>query len=446
MLIYNANIVNENYSYVGSVVIKNDKIVNIIIGELSEREAAKYAKKINAKGLLLFPGVIDAHVHFRDPGLTHKADIASESKAAVAGGITSYMEMPNTIPQATTIEILEEKYAMAAEKSLANYSFYMGATNDNFAELKKVNPQNVCAIKVFMGSSTGNMLVNNADTLQRIFSETGMLVMTHCEDEATIKNNIEKYNKILDGEIPIKYHPLIRTEEACYKSTAYAIDLATKFNGRLHVAHLTTKREMDLFDNTIPLSQKKITAEACVHHLWFTDSDYESNGSRIKCNPAIKTKTDRDGLRHAVNQNKIDTIATDHAPHLWSEKQGTYFSAASGLPFVEWSLPVMLEMVNEGIFTYKKVVEKMCHAPAELFHITQRGYIRTGYFADLVLIDPNKPHMVNDENTLTKCAGSPINGTTLSHQVVCTIVNGNVVFNNGDFYENRKGNRLLFNT
>ena len=445
MLIYNATIVNENYSYVGSVVIKNDQIVNIIIGEITDKEAAKYARKINAKGLLLLPGVIDTHVHFRDPGLTHKADIASESKAAVAGGVTSYMEMPNTIPQATTIDILEEKYAMASEKSLANYSFYIGATNDNFDELKKVTPQKVCAIKVFMGSSTCNMLVNKAETLKRIFAETGMLVMTHCEDEETIKNNIEKYNKELNGEVPIKYHPLIRTEEACYKSTAYAIELATKNNGRLHVAHLTTKREMDLFDNSMPLSEKKITAEACVHHLWFTNRDYELNGSRIKCNPAIKTKADRNGLREAINQNKIDTVSTDHAPHLWGEKQGTYFSAASGLPFVEWSLPTMLEMVNEGVFTYEKVVEKMCHAPAELFRIHKRGYIRTGYFADLVLVDPEKPQIVTDENALTKCAWSPIHGTTLSHQVVCTIVNGNVVFDNGTFHENKKGSRLLFN-
>ncbi len=444
MLIYNAKIINENHSFIGSVITEGDKITQIIEGKITEQELALHAEKINAEGLLLIPGAIDTHVHFREPGLTHKADMLTESHAAVAGGVTSYMEMPNTNPQATTIEALEEKYKLAAQKSLANYSFYIGATNSNLDELKKVNPQNVCGVKLFMGSSTGNMLVNEEEMLNRLFAEIPMIIAAHCEDEDTIKANMAHYKQLLGDDIPVKYHPAIRSAEACYKSTAKAVALAQKHHARLHVTHLSTKQELSLFDSK-PLAEKRITAEACVHHLWFTDASYELNSNRIKCNPAIKTLADREALRQAINDNKIDTVATDHAPHLWDEKQGSCLKATSGLPLVEWSVPTMLEMVQKGIFTYEKVVEKMCHAPAELFRVNKRGYIRPNYYADLVLIDPNKPWTVTDQNSRTKCAWSPIANTKLTHQVVLTMVNGNVVFNNGTFNENQKGERLTFN-
>ncbi len=448
MLIYNATIINENQTYIGSVFVEDDKISRIERGIMSPEIVEMHSKTqrtINAEGLLLLPGAIDCHVHFREPGLTHKADISTESAAAIAGGITSYMDMPNTIPQTTTIEHLEAKYALAAQKSLANYSFYIGATNDNIEQLKQVDPHTVCGVKLFMGSSTGNMLVSENSTLERIFAEIPLLISAHCEDEATIQHNIAHYRAELGNEIPVSYHPLIRSTEACYKSTAQAVELAKKHGSRLHVAHISTASELDLFDNSQPLSEKRITAEACPHHLLFTDQDYATCGTRIKCNPAIKTTTDREALRKALNNNIIDLIATDHAPHTWSEKQGSCLKATSGLPFVEWSLLTMLEMSNQRIFTYEKIVEKMCHAPAELFHIQQRGFIRPSYFADLVLIDPSHTWQVSDENTRSKCAWSPISNSTLSHQVVLTMVNGHIAFEEGKINETPKGKRLKFN-
>jgi len=442
-LIRNATIVNEGRTFVGSVLIDGEHIKTVYEGNLVVELSVPYTE-IDATGLLLFPGVIDDQVHFRDPGLTHKGDIYTESKAAVAGGITSYFEMPNTRPQATTIDILEEKYTLASQKSFANYSFLMGVTNDNLDELKKLNPRNVAGVKMFMGSSTGNMLVDNQETLNRVFSEIPLLIVTHCEDEATIQNNIQHYKALLGEDIPIKYHPLIRSAEACYKSSSYAVELATKYNARLHVFHLSSALEMSLFSSDKPLKDKRITAEVCVHHLWFSDTDYAQYGNRIKWNPAIKSESDRLALIDAVNSNKIDVIATDHAPHLLSEKEGSCLTAASGGPLVQHSLVAMLQMVKQGSFTIEKVVEKMCHAPAELFRIEKRGFIRPGYYADLVLVDPNREWMVNADNILYKCGWSPFEGTKFSASVLQTWVNGKLVYDNGQFDETVRGKRLLF--
>ena len=376
--------------------------------------------------------------------MTHKGDIYTESKAAVAGGVTSYFEMPNTKPQATTIDLLEDKYNLASEKSFANYSFLMGVTNDNIEELKKINPRNVAGVKMFMGSSTGNMLVDNQNTLNRVFSEIPLLIVTHCEDEATIQSNIQHYKALLGEDIPVKYHPLIRTAEACYKSSSFAVELAKKYNSRLHVFHLSSALEMSLFSSDKPLREKRITAEVCVHHLWFSDTDYAKYGNRIKWNPAIKSESDRLALIEAVNSNIIDVVATDHAPHLLTEKEGSCLVAASGGPLVQHSLVAMLQLAKRGIFTLEKVVEKMCHAPADLFRIEKRGFIRPGYFADLVLVDPNKPWTVTPENILYKCGWSPFEGTTFDSAVLKTWVNGNLVFDNGKFDEAVRGQRLLF--
>ena len=442
-LIRNATIVNEGRTFAGSVLIDGEHIKTVYEGNLVVELSVPYTE-IDATGLLLFPGVIDDQVHFRDPGLTHKGDIYTESKAAVAGGITSYFEMPNTRPQATTIDILEEKYTLASQKSFANYSFLMGVTNDNLDELKKLNPRNVAGVKMFMGSSTGNMLVDNQETLNRVFSEIPLLIVTHCEDEATIQNNIQHYKALLGEDIPIKYHPLIRSAEACYKSSSYAVELATKYNARLHVFHLSSALEMSLFSSDKPLKDKRITAEVCVHHLWFSDTDYAQYGNRIKWNPAIKSESDRLALIDAVNSNKIDVIATDHAPHLLSEKEGSCLTAASGGPLVQHSLVAMLQMVKQGAFSLEKVVEKMCHAPAELFRIEKRGFIRPGYYADLVLVDPNREWMVNADNILYKCGWSPFEGTKFSASVLQTWVNGKLVYDNGQFDETVRGKRLLF--
>lgn len=442
-LIRNATIVNEGRTFVGSVLIDGEHIKTVYEGNLVVELSVPYTE-IDATGLLLFPGVIDDQVHFRDPGLTHKGDIYTESKAAVAGGITSYFEMPNTRPQATTIDILEEKYTLASQKSFANYSFLMGVTNDNLDELKKLNPRNVAGVKMFMGSSTGNMLVDNQETLNRVFSEIPLLIVTHCEDEATIQNNIQHYKALLGEDIPIKYHPLVRSAEACYKSSSYAVELATKYNARLHVFHLSSALEMSLFSSDKPLKDKRITAEVCVHHLWFSDTDYAQYGNRIKWNPAIKSESDRLALIDAVNSNKIDVIATDHAPHLLSEKEGSCLTAASGGPLVQHSLVAMLQMVKQGVFSLEKVVEKMCHAPAELFRIEKRGFIRPGYYADLVLVDPNREWMVNADNILYKCGWSPFEGTKFSASVLQTWVNGKLVYDNGQFDETVRGKRLLF--
>jgi len=442
-LIKNATIINEGESFVGSVLIDGEFIKAIYQHGMPMKIDEPY-DEIDAKGKWLIPGVIDDQVHFREPGLTHKGDIYSESKAAVAGGITSFMEMPNTMPQTTTIEALEHKYALGAEKSLANYSFYMGATNTNLDELRKVDPEKVCGVKVFMGSSTGDMLVDNTETLSSIFKEIPMLIATHCEDEATILQNKTYYRNLLGDDIPVKYHPLIRSEEACYRSSSFAVELATKFNARLHVLHVSTERELSLFDEEKRLKDKKITSEVCVHHLWFSDKDYKKYGNRIKWNPAIKTENDRLALAEGINSGKVDVVATDHAPHLWSEKEGSYFKAASGGPMVQHALVSMLQLARNGLFKVADVVDKMCHGPAELYRVSGRGYIRVGYYADLVLIDPGTTWTVTSENILYRCGWSPFEGTSFDCSVMTTWVNGNKVFDNNEIDETFRGRRLNF--
>ena len=443
-LIKNALIINEGRKFEGYVIINDEYIEKVIEGNLLPADINDQYNIIDAAGLYLIPGVIDDQVHFRDPGLTHKGDIASESAAAVAGGVTSYMDMPNTIPQATTQEHLEEKYRRAGEVSLANFSFYMGATNDNLKEVLLTDPARVCGIKVFMGSSTGNMLVDDKQILSEIFRHSPALVATHCEDETIIRNNILAAREKYGENVPVSWHPVIRNAEACYKSSAAAVELAAKSNTRLHVLHLSSAKEMDLF-SCGPVREKKITAEACVHHLWFTDQDYAEKGSLIKWNPAIKTENDRQALREAVNSGKIDVVATDHAPHTLSEKENSYFKAPSGGPLVQHSLTAMLEMTLSGIFTPEKVVEKMCHAPADLFRISKRGYIREGYFADLVLVSPRQKWNVSKENILYKCKWSPFENLTFSHNVVQTFVNGKLVWDHGKIRTESKGRRLTFN-
>ena len=442
-LIKNATIVNEGRTFKGSVLIDGERIKAVFDENQAIVIEGAYSE-IDATGLLLIPGIIDDQVHFREPGLTQKGDIYSESRAAIAGGITSYFEMPNTRPQTTTIDLLEQKYSIASEKSFANYSFLMGVTNDNIDELKRVNPRNVAGLKMFMGSSTGNMLVDNQVTLNRVFSEVPLLIVTHCENEATIKANIQHYKSLLGEDIPVKYHPLIRNAEACYRSSSFAVELAEKYNSRLHVFHLSSEKEISLFANDKPLKEKRITAEVCVHHLWFNDSDYERYGNRIKWNPAIKAESDRLALIEAVKNNKIDVIATDHAPHLSSEKEGSCLTAASGGPLVQHSLAAMLQLVQQNVFTLEKVIDKMCHAPADLFRIEKRGYIRPGYYADLVLVDTNSSWTVKPENILYKCGWSPFEGTTFDSKVQKTWVNGELVYDNGLFNEHVRGQRLLF--
>lgn len=441
-LIKNAKIVNANKIFVGNVFIENDVIKTISENEIPVSASTKI---INATDKYLFPGLIDDQVHFREPGLTHKADIYSEAKAAVAGGITSFMEMPNTVPNTLTQELLEDKYSIAEEKSLANFSFYMGVSNDNLKEVLKTNPKNVCGVKVFMGSSTGNMLVDKRQSLEALFSECKMLIATHCEDEATIKKNIETYRTQFGENISVKYHPLIRSAEACYKSSAFAAELATKYNSRLHILHISTEKELSLFRNDIPSSEKNITAEACIHHLWFSDDDYEEKGNFIKWNPAVKNKTDRDAVLNAVLNGKIDVIATDHAPHTKEEKLQTYFNAPSGGPLVQHALVALLELYKNNKITLEKIAEKTAHAPADIFKIEKRGYIQEGYFADLVLVDLQKPWKVSSENILYKCGWSPFEGNTFQSCVTHTFVNGHLAYENGIFNESKKGIRLLFN-
>lgn len=443
ILIHNATIINEGASYVGSVLIENKFIKTIYKEGEVPTEILNRAEIVDAKGLWLVPGAIDDQVHFREPGLTHKGDIASESRAAIAGGVTSFMEMPNTKPQTTKIEALESKFEIAANKSFANYSFYLGATNDNLAELKKVNAKEVCGIKVFMGSSTGNMLVDDKKVLQAIFAETGMLIATHCEKEEIIRQNIEHYKAQFGEDIPLQYHPLIRSAEACYRSSAEAVELADKYQARLHILHLSTEREVSLFDIK-PLAEKKITGEVCVHHLWFSDEDYAKYGTRIKWNPAVKTKQDRDGILQGLLSGKLDVIATDHAPHLLEEKQGGCLQAASGGPLVQHSLQMMLEMVKQGKITKEQVVEKMAHAPATLYEIDRRGYIREGYFADLVLVNPDKPYTITQDNILYKCKWSPLEGETVSTTIEKTYLNGTLAFDKGTVNDVR-GEALRFN-
>nr|NQU91208.1 dihydroorotase [Bacteroidota bacterium] len=443
--IKNARIVNEGIILDGSVLVKDGMIEDIIalVRETTTDEYPGY-RVIDAGGKFLIPGVIDDQVHFREPGLTQKADIYTESRAAVAGGITSFMEMPNTIPNTLTQDLLEEKYRIGAEKSLANYSFYMGASNDNLDEVIKTNPEKVCGIKVFMGSSTGNMLVDNPDTLKGIFRDAPALVAVHCEDEVIIQNNLKIFREQYGEDIPIHQHPNIRNAEACYKSSALAVELAEKYGTRLHVLHLTTAREMALFRNDIPLMDKKITSEVCVHHLWFSAKDYDEKGTFIKWNPAIKTEDDRNALFDALLDNRLDVIATDHAPHTLLEKNNTYFKAPSGGPLVQHSLVAMMEFYRQGKIPMERIVEKMCHAPATCFGVQQRGYIRKGYFADLVIVDPGNPWEVNRDNIFYKCGWSPFDGTTFNSKVLYTFVNGNLVYDNGKFDESTRGQRLLF--
>jgi len=444
-VIAGATIVNNGLVAVGDVFLVGDVIEKIVLHE--DNVASNYAgyEVINAEGLHLLPGVIDDQVHFRDPGLIYKGDIYTESKAAVAGGITSFMEMPNTIPNCLTQEILEDKYKHASTISLANYSFYMGASNDNIEEIVKTNPKNICGIKVFMGSSTGNMLVDSEEALSAIFSSAPTLVAVHCEDEKTIVRNNAYYFEKYGEDAPTSIHPKIRSEEACYLSSSKAVKLAKKYGTRLHVLHQTTAKEMSLFDNKLALADKKITAEVCVHHLWFSEKDYDRKGNFIKWNPSIKSSSDRDALLEAVLSNKIDVIATDHAPHTLEEKERPYFKAPSGGPMVQHSLIAMLEYYHKGSFTLEMIVEKMCHNPAILFNIVERGFIKKGYKADLVLVDLNNSWEVKKENILYKCGWSPMEGETFKSKVIFTFVNGNRVYNNGTFKEDIKGKRLTFN-
>ena len=439
-LIKNAQIVNENTVFNGDVLIKDEFIAKIA----AEITPASEDVVIDAQGKYLIPGMIDDQVHFREPGLTHKANIATESKAAIAGGITSFIEMPNTVPQATTQELLEDKFEIASKTSYANYSFMFGGTNDNLEELLKTNPKNVAGIKLFLGSSTGNMLVDNEEVLEKIFSSTKMIISVHCEDEQTIRENTAKFKEEYGEDIPIKYHPIIRSEEACYLSSSKAIELAKKTGARLHVFHLSTAKEMELFRNDIPLEEKQITAEVCIHHLWFSDADYDKKGTHIKWNPAVKTANDRAALWEALLDDRIDVIATDHAPHTLEEKANVYTNAPSGGPLVQHAVIALFEKVKEGVISVEKVVEKMAHNPAKLFQVSKRGFIKEGYYADVVLVDSESNWEVSKDNILYKCGWSPFEGETFSSKITHTFVNGVLMYDNGTFNEEVKGKRLLF--
>lgn len=440
LIIKNATIVNEGKQFNGDILIENDRIAKIGTN-LSDHSA----KEINAEGKHLLPGFIDDQVHFREPGLTHKAEIYTEAKSAVAGGITSFMEMPNTVPNTLTQELLQDKYNIASQKSLANYSFYMGAGNDNLEEVLKTNPENVCGVKVFMGSSTGNMLVDNETTLNGIFSQVPMLIATHCEDEATIKHNMAIFKEQYGDKITPEMHPVIRNAEACFISSSFAVELAKKHNTRLHILHISTGKETHLFRNDIPLSQKRITAEACIHHLWFSDKDYATKGNWIKWNPAVKTEADKNEILNAVLDGRIDVIATDHAPHTIQEKEQQYLNAPSGGPLVQHALNALLEMHHQGKITLEQIVEKMAHNVAVCFQMKDRGFIREGYKADLVLVDLNKNYTVDRSNVLSKCGWSPFEGQKFNSVVTHTFVSGHLVYENGVFDESIKGERLLFN-
>ncbi|UII33488.1 dihydroorotase [Fulvivirga ulvae] len=440
ILITNAQIINEGKIFSSDILIKGE-FIHKIAGEISGTEADQI---IDAKGAYVLPGVIDDQVHFREPGLTHKANIYTEARAAVAGGVTSFMEMPNTVPNALTQELLEEKYEIGKNTSLANYSFFMGASNDNIDEVLKTPVNKVCGVKVFMGSSTGNMLVDNEKTLENIFSKVDMLIATHCEDEATIRKNTEIYREKYGEDVPIHCHPLIRSEEACYKSSSMAVALAKKYGSQLHILHISTAKELSLFDNTIPLKDKKITAEACVHHMWFNDTDYAQKGTFIKWNPAVKTKTDQEAILKAVIDGRIDVVATDHAPHTLEEKKNAYFKAPSGGPLIQHSLPAMLEFYHRGKITLEQVVEKMCHNPAILFNIEKRGFLREGYYADIAIVNTNLPWTVEKSNIIAKCGWSPFEGQTFKSSITHTFVSGHLAYKHGRFDESIKGKRLLF--
>ncbi|MDX1349501.1 MAG: dihydroorotase [Putridiphycobacter sp.] len=438
-LLKNATLINEGKTIETDVLLKGGRIEKV-----AKDISNVAATVIDLSGKWLIPGMIDDQVHFREPGLTHKGDIFTESRAAVAGGITSFMEMPNTVPNALTQNLLEDKYQIAAAKSIANYSFFMGASNDNIEEVLKTDHKNVCGVKVFMGSSTGNMLVDNEETLTNIFSKCDMLIATHCEDEATVRKNLADYEAKYGQDMPIKYHPEIRSEEACYLSSSMAARLAKKYNTRLHILHISTAKELDLFDNSIPLSEKRITAEACVHHLWFSEEDYDRKGTFIKWNPAVKKASDREAIWEAVNDDRIDILATDHAPHTVEEKQQNYFKAPSGGPLVQHAVLAILEKVKEGKISLEKAVEKMSHAPAICFQIEERGFVREGYYADLVVVDPNKPLTVTKSNLLYKCGWSPFEGETFSHSIDTTFVNGEIVYTQGEVQERAVAKRMTF--
>ena len=443
-----ASIVNEGKVEVGDVLISRDGTIGAVGAACDQHPEASEAIQIDAQGLWLMPGAIDDQVHFREPGLTHKGEIATESAAAAAGGITSFMEMPNTVPQALTQQLLEDKYERAAEVSAVNYSFFMGASNDNLDEVLKTDPRRICGVKVFMGSSTGNMLVDNRAVLEAVFKESPTLVATHCEDEATIRRNSAAARERYGEFVPIDQHPLIRSAEACYRSSSMAVELAEKSNTRLHILHISTAKEVGLFRNDIPSTEKRITAEACIHHLWFTDADYASKGTHIKWNPAVKTAEDREAIRAGILNGRIDVVATDHAPHTAEEKSGSYFQAPSGGPLVQHALPAMLEMVHQGVLPVEEVVNLMAHRVADLFDMTDRGYIRAGHKADLVLVDPNDPWNVTKSNILYKCGWSPFEGSTFKSRIRGTWVNGVQVYNGEHIlteHGNHAGERLAFN-
>lgn len=439
--IKNARIVNEGQTFVGSIVIENEKIAEVL--KADEMPTLPCDETIDAEGLYLLPGVIDDHVHFRDPGLTHKADMHTESMAAAAGGVTSYMDMPNTNPLTTTLEALENKFQDAATKSIVNYSFYFGATNNNADLLPLLDKTHVCGVKLFMGSSTGNMLVDRMETLKNIFAHAGMLIATHCEDQQIISANTATYKEKYGDDPDVKYHPEIRNEEACYQSSALAVQMAKETGARLHIMHISTAKELTLLENK-PISEKNITAEACVSHLFFCDEDYEKFGARIKCNPAIKSKKDRDALREALTSNLIDVIGTDHAPHLLNEKQGGALKAVSGMPTLQFSLTAVMELVHAGLLSIEQLVQKMCHAPASLYQIANRGYIRPGYQADLVLVNPSKEWTVTNDCILSKCGWSPMEGETFHSKVEKTFVNGHLVYDNDQVDTHHRGQALTF--
>ena len=439
--IKNARIVNEGKTFHGSIVIENDRIAEVIAdGTLPLHPCDE---EIDAGGCYLMPGVIDDHVHFRDPGLTHKADMHTESTAAAAGGVTSFMDMPNTTPQTTNLEALEAKFADAATKSVVNYSFYFGATNNNADMLSQLDKTRICGVKLFMGASTGNMLVDRMEVLRKVFANAGMLIATHCEEQTIISANTVAFKEKYGEDPDIKYHPEIRSAEACMHSSSLAIKLAEETGARLHILHVSTAGELDLFEDK-PLSEKQITSEACVSHLYFCDKDYETLGARIKCNPAIKTATDREALRQALATNRIDVIGTDHAPHLLKEKQGGALKAASGMPMIQFSLVAIMELVREGVLTIEQLVQKMCHAPAELYHIEKRGFIRPGYYADLVLVNPDSQWTVTSDCILSKCGWSPMEGQTFHSQVEKTFVNGHLVYHNHQVDKAHRGKELRF--
>ena len=438
-LIKNCTIVNEGKTFISDVLIEDDRI-DKIASSISDSNA----KVIEAGGLHLFPGVIDDQVHFREPGLTHKGDLYTEPKAAVAGGTTTFMEMPNTVPNTLTQSLLDDKYLIASSKSLANFSFYMGVSNDNYDEVMKTNKKNTCGIKIFMGSSTGSMLVDNRQTLEKIFANSEMLIAVHCEDENTIRKNSAKVREKYGEYVPVSLHPSIRSEEACYLSSSFAVELAKQHDTRLHILHISTAKELQLFRNDIPLNEKKITAEACIHHLWFDSTDYEKLGMRIKWNPAIKNKSDKEALLSAVIDGRIDVIATDHAPHTAEEKAQNYFQAPSGGPLVQHSLVAMLEFYHDKKITLDKIITKMSHAVADCFKIKERGYFREGYFADLVLVNLNNPWKVDSSNILYKCKWSPFEGKTFRSKIEHTFVSGHLAFSNSTFDESKKGQRILF--